>query len=113
MKRHATDMVSLVFGFLFLAIAAWWAVVRYINIDIDVPNLGWIAAAALIALGLIGVAASLRGDRTGPAVLDEPTDEWPTDPTPTDAPTPAGSRPVGGTTESTLDIGVTRDDPDR
>jgi len=62
MKRHSTDVISLVFGLIFLGIAAWWVVGQYVNID--VPNLGWIAAVALIVLGLLGVAASLRrGDR--------------------------------------------------
>ena len=63
MRRHSTDAVSLGFGILFLAIAAWWAIDRYIAIDLDVPHLGWIAAAALILLGLLGVIASLQGDR--------------------------------------------------
>src|SRR5690606_32070357 len=63
MRRHSTDAVSLGFGILFLAIAAWWAIDRYLAIDLDIPHLGWIAAAALILLGLIGVIASLQGDR--------------------------------------------------
>lgn len=70
MKRHSTDVVSLVFGLVFLAVAAWWVIDYYININIGVhiPNIGWFAAGALILLGLLGVGASLRGSR-------EPTEE--------------------------------------
>ena len=80
MKRHATDMVSLVFGVLFVFVAAWWAVDRYVDVNIDLPNVGWIAAAALIVLGVIGVVASLRGDRTpvpsSAPPADEASDPW-------------------------------------
>ena len=38
MKRHATDLVSLIFGFLFLAIAAWWTVAWYVDFNLDVPQ---------------------------------------------------------------------------
>lgn len=80
MKRHATDMVSLVFGVLFVFVAAWWAIDRYVDVTIDLPNVGWIAAAALIALGVIGVVASLRGDRTpvpsSAPPADEASDPW-------------------------------------
>jgi hypothetical protein len=58
-KRHPTDMVSLVFGLAFIGIAAWWLVARYV--DLRVPHFGWFAAGALILFGLLGVIASLRG----------------------------------------------------
>ena len=64
MKRHSTDLVSLVFGVIFLGAAGWWLVGQYVTID--VPHLGWITAAVLIGLGILGLAGSLRGDR--PAV---------------------------------------------
>jgi hypothetical protein len=104
MKRHATDMVSLVFGFLFVAVTLWWAVDRYVDIELDIPHVGWIAAGALIVLGLIGVAASLRGDRS-PAPTSAPpvepaSDPWLTSPVPPppapasfDPPTPASFEP--------------------
>jgi hypothetical protein len=92
MKRHATDMVSLVFGSLFIFIAAWWAIDRYVNVDIDLPRVGWIAAAALIVLGVIGVVASLRGDRTpapaSAAPVDEASDPWLMTPVPPAPPAP-------------------------
>lgn len=83
MKRHTTDMVSLVFGIAFVGIAAWWLISLYL--DIRVPHLGWFAAGGLILFGLFGVFASLRGGESAPpagespsrvhepATLDEPT----------------------------------------
>jgi hypothetical protein len=61
MNRHATDLVSLVFGLAFVTISAWWLTARFINIDI--PHAGWFAATALIVLGLVGVVVSLRSGR--------------------------------------------------
>jgi hypothetical protein len=61
--RHGTDAVSLVFGLLFVAVAGWWLFGRYV-VSVDVPNLGWLVAGALILMGLLGVVASLRGDKT-------------------------------------------------
>jgi len=59
MKKHTTDLISLVFGIAFVGIAFWWLVSLYLNVR--VPHVGWFAAGALIAFGLIGVVASLRG----------------------------------------------------
>ena len=74
MKRHRTDVVSLLFGLLFLALAGWWAVAYYLDwtVNWNVPNFGWIAAGILIAVGLFGVAASLRRDRPEPALAEAP-----------------------------------------
>jgi hypothetical protein len=54
MKRHRTDVVSLLFGLLFIALAAWWAVAYYLDwtLDWNVPNFGWFAAGVLILVGL-------------------------------------------------------------
>jgi len=65
MKRHTTDLVSLVFGLAFVGIAAWWLVSLYV--DLSVPNLGWFAAGALILFGLFGVVVSLRGSENARA----------------------------------------------
>ena len=67
MKRHRTDGVSLAFGVIFLAIAAWWGLAQVFNLAI-LP-VGWIAAATLILLGLFGLVGALRADRS-----PQPTD---------------------------------------
>ena len=61
MKKHSTDGVSLVFGVIFLVIAAWWSLSRLVNVDVNIPNIGWFLALGLIVVGLFGVVASLRG----------------------------------------------------
>jgi hypothetical protein len=82
MKSHRTDVVSLVFGLIFLLVAGWWAAVHYFDLHWDytwdVPNLGWIVAAGLILLGLLGILSTLRRDPpatdapTGPDALTDP-----------------------------------------
>jgi Pentapeptide repeats (8 copies) len=62
MKQHRADGVSLVFGLIFLIIAAWWTIGWFVNIDLDIPNVGWVVAFGLIAIGLVGVVGSLRGN---------------------------------------------------
>jgi hypothetical protein len=76
MKRHPTDTLSLVFGVIFLGIVGLWFVGLFV--DIDIPHLGWIAAIGLIVLGLLGVAASLRGgDRdAAPTAIDDTEARW-------------------------------------
>jgi len=75
MKRHQTDGVSLTFGLFFLGLCLWWLIARYVDVDVDIPHLGWILAVGLIALGVIGVAASLRsGQRHGREPADEPVE---------------------------------------
>lgn len=81
MKRHSTDLTSLIFGGIFLSIAAWWLISHYIHIT--VPNFGWFAAGALIVIGALGIAGSLRGERNREPVADAPvsggtTASWPT-----------------------------------
>jgi hypothetical protein len=88
MKRHTTDLVSLVFGIAFVGIAAWWLVSLYF--DISVPHLGWFAAGGLILFGLFGVFASLRGGERAPTP-DEPAESLePAEPEPTHTPPTVG-----------------------
>jgi hypothetical protein len=61
MKGHHTDAVSLVFGVIFLAIAAWWPISHLFTIGF--ATVGWIVAVALILLGVLGLAGALRGNQ--------------------------------------------------
>lgn len=65
MKRHNPDLVSLVFGLLFVLVASLWPLWRLGALDPE--TITWIPATALIAIGLLGltlsVAASRRPDR--------------------------------------------------
>ena len=61
MRRHATDVTSLVFGLIFLGLAAMWPLVHYDAIGW--PGLGVLAPLLLIAVGLVGLVTSLRGGR--------------------------------------------------
>lgn len=58
MKRHDTDVVSLVFGLLFLGVSAMWPLMHY-----DVMGLSGLEVAApvlLVSIGLAGLMASLN-----------------------------------------------------
>lgn len=55
------DRVSLVFGLIFLGLAALWLVSRVI--DLDAVTVGWIVAGGLVALGLAGIVGALTGSR--------------------------------------------------
>lgn len=61
LSKHGPDAVSLVFGGLFLTVVAWWLFARIA--DVDLPNVGWIAGAALVAVGVLGLWTSLRPRR--------------------------------------------------
>jgi hypothetical protein len=68
MKPHRTDGVSLSFGLIFLLVALWWAVSRVI--DLHLPALGWLVAAALILFGVIGLLGAIRsGRRVAPELV--------------------------------------------
>jgi hypothetical protein len=65
MRQHRTDAVSLVFGLIFLIIAGSWVLGSAVDLNLDIPNLGWLLALGLIVLGLLGVVASLRRSEPG------------------------------------------------
>jgi hypothetical protein len=62
MKRHAIDVVALSLGCAFLAIVAVWALAKAVTIDL--PSGGWFVAAVLVVIGVVGVAAALRPNRS-------------------------------------------------
>lgn len=58
MNKHAMDVVSLVAGAVFLAIAGIWLL--FTTVDISLPSFGWLAAGALVIVGVLGIAGALR-----------------------------------------------------
>ncbi|HEV2088844.1 MAG TPA: hypothetical protein VGR21_11075, partial [Cryptosporangiaceae bacterium] len=62
MKRHATDTVSLVFGLLFAAAVAWWAIVEITGGSARLPA-AWIGVATLLLIGIVGLVSALRPQR--------------------------------------------------
>jgi hypothetical protein len=59
MKRHRTDGTSLVFGVVFLLVAAWGLLGRTVHIGLG--TLAWAIALALILIGGVGLLGALRG----------------------------------------------------
>jgi hypothetical protein len=55
-KRHELDVVSLVFGLLFGAVASWWGITRVGQLDVP---LGWPLAVALLISGLAGLIGAM------------------------------------------------------
>jgi hypothetical protein len=76
MKRHRTDVLSLLFGLIFMLVAVWWGFGSSLNIGLG--TLAWTIAVALILLGGVGLLGVLRGRE--PASRDGAPDrnEWPT-----------------------------------
>lgn len=110
MKAHRTDLVSFVFGLLFVGLALWWLLAQILGLAL--PAVGWFLAGALVLIGLLGLVGAVRSARTTdvgpPAGGSGPTPTpAPASPTPTPAPAgpttdPAG-RSVGGPTGSPPD----------
>jgi hypothetical protein len=73
MKRHRTDVLSLVFGLIFILVAIWWALGNTVRIGLG--TLAWATAVALILLGGLGLLGALRG--RDPVSRDQDRDEWP------------------------------------
>jgi|RhiMethySRZTD1v2_1073278.scaffolds.fasta_scaffold01865_22 hypothetical protein len=61
MSKHRPDIVSLVFGGLFLSVVTWWLFTRFV--DVQLSNAGWIIGAALITAGGFGLWTTLWPDR--------------------------------------------------
>jgi hypothetical protein len=63
MKRHRIDVVSLIFGLVFLVLALSWMFGWSFTVHMALPRAGWILAAGLIVLGVLGLLRSLRSGR--------------------------------------------------
>ncbi len=62
MRRHDLDVTSLVFGLIFLGVAATWALVQ--TELVTPPDLSLLGPAVLIVAGVVGLAATLaKGQR--------------------------------------------------
>ena len=61
MKPHRTDMVSLIFALIFLALAGWWFAARLL--EFSLPSMAWLGAGALVVVGLLGVIGALTAPR--------------------------------------------------
>lgn len=68
MKRHPTDLLSLVPGLLFVAIAA---VALAGGLTVDLLSADWVWPSVLIALGVLVLASAGLGGRDGTASVDE------------------------------------------
>jgi hypothetical protein len=68
MRRHPTDAVSLGFGLAFLIFPLLWVVLR--DTRFSLPDLAWLVAAALVVVGVLGIAGALRGARREPGDHD-------------------------------------------
>lgn len=64
MRRHEVDVVSLVFGLLFLGVSAMWPLVHYEVLGL--PGLEVAAPVLLVSAGLAGLVASLGRARRRP-----------------------------------------------
>jgi hypothetical protein len=58
MKPHEPDIVSLIWGGLFLVVVAGWVLAKVV--EVDLPSAGWIFAALMIAIGAVGLFSALR-----------------------------------------------------
>lgn len=57
MKRHSTDVTSLVFGLLFLSVFGLWYAVEYGSLGAE--GLAIAGPVALVMIGLVGLLASM------------------------------------------------------
>ncbi|MGA8113283.1 MAG: hypothetical protein WCA46_06450 [Actinocatenispora sp.] len=60
LRTHPTDVVSLVFGLIFLGLAGWWLLDLVAGVTLP---LGWLLAVTLIVVGGIGLFAAVRPGR--------------------------------------------------
>ncbi len=71
MKKHGTDLVSLIFGLIFAAFVVWWAVAYSTDFEADAR---WLVVGALAALAAVILASTLtRRPKPVPPPAEEPT----------------------------------------
>ncbi|TDB69464.1 hypothetical protein E1182_29870 [Micromonospora sp. KC721] len=61
MRAHRTDLVSLLFGLLFVGFSLWWLLAQILGLAL--PPIGWFLAGALLLIGLLGLVGALRSGR--------------------------------------------------
>lgn len=88
MKRHPFDLTSFLFGLIFGGAATIYLLADPLAWDVDGR---WVLPAALIALGVAGVAGALSSLRGSQAAVDQPDGE-PSEP---ERATPASARDTG------------------
>lgn len=69
MKAHRTDVLSLVFGLLFLSVAVGFTAQALL--DIELPHIGWFLAAGGVLVGLAIAITALFPHRKSPDVPHE------------------------------------------
>jgi hypothetical protein len=57
MSRHVFDLVSLIFGIVFVGLAGGWMVNQWL--DLTMPPVGWIVASALVLFGVLGLITTV------------------------------------------------------
>ncbi|MEV4618747.1 hypothetical protein AB0J74_08595 [Asanoa sp. NPDC049573] len=92
MKPHRTDLLSLTFAIVFLAIFGWWVFAQVVNVDVPAP--GWWVAFALILLGLLGLIGAIRSTRNASAAQRPAVPAADLDPDPAGEPTAELGDPV-------------------
>ena len=63
MNTHKPDIVALVWGVLFLVVVAGWVLAKIL--EVDLPSVGWIFAALMLAIGAVSLVGALRPKQLG------------------------------------------------
>lgn len=71
MKRHALDIVSLVFGVIFVGVAVTG---MFVDEDVTVLEARWVWPALLVLAGAVILLFTIRGEDTGAGTPSQPGD---------------------------------------